>query len=245
MKEEKLIVKQVYDAKHDMQLADDFISQYLPFIKGEVTKFLNRPVDEAQDDELSIAMIAFHEAIKAYSKNRGAFLSFASVVMKNRLIDYYRSNKRHKQTISIDATQSSSEDGEDQTIEDTLTDGRNPQSDQLDRQATKEEIKELSQQMAEFDVSLSDVAENSPKQVRTLEACKKVLTYAKANREHIDYLLDRKHLPVKALVDGTGVPKKTIERHRKYLVALLLIYSNGYEMIRGHLSHMSKGGGSE
>ena len=44
------------------------------------------------------------------------------------------------------------------------------------------------------------------------------------------------------LSSGSGVSKKTMERHRKYLVALLCIWSNGYEIIRGHLYHVLKRG---
>ena len=35
--------------------------------------------------------------------------------------------------------------------------------------------------------------------------------------------------------------RKTLERHRKYMVALLLIHTNGYEIIRGHLTQVMKG----
>ena len=35
--------------------------------------------------------------------------------------------------------------------------------------------------------------------------------------------------------------RQTLERHRKYMVALLLIYTNGYEIIRGHLKQVMKG----
>ena len=34
--------------------------------------------------------------------------------------------------------------------------------------------------------------------------------------------------------------KKTMERHRKYLVALLLAFTNGFEIIRGHLRQMAR-----
>ena len=54
-----------------------------------------------------------------------------------------------------------------------------------------------------------------------------------------------RRLPLAALADGAGVEKKTLERHRKYLMALLIIYSNGYEIIRGHLKQvlqLPKGG---
>lgn len=34
--------------------------------------------------------------------------------------------------------------------------------------------------------------------------------------------------------------EKTLERHRNYLVAILLAYTNGYEIIRGHLSRIHR-----
>ena len=62
------IISQVYRAKKDSHAADELISAYMPFIKSETSKFLNRPPDQS-DDELSIAMFAFYEAIKNYLEN--------------------------------------------------------------------------------------------------------------------------------------------------------------------------------
>ena len=45
-------------------------------------------------------------------------------------------------------------------------------------------------------------------------------------------------LPISDLAEGSGVERKTLERHRKYLVALLLAYTNGFEIIRGHLCRL-------
>ncbi|PJH64154.1 hypothetical protein, partial [Salmonella enterica] len=68
MSEEHSIVQLVYAAKNDMEAADALISDYLPFIKAQVVKVMKRPLDINHDDEYSIAMIAFHEAINGYSK---------------------------------------------------------------------------------------------------------------------------------------------------------------------------------
>ena len=106
---------------------------------------------------------------------------------------------------------------------------------------TETEIEELSSQMKEFGISLTDVADNCPKQQRTLEACKRALQYAKENPELLDSLLQTRRLPIAQLCEGSGVERKTLERHRKYVVALLLIYTNGYEIIRGHLKQVMKG----
>lgn len=35
------------------------------------------------------------------------------------------------------------------------------------------------------------------------------------------------------LVEGAKGERKTLERHRKYIIAILLAYTNGFEIIRG------------
>lgn len=44
---------------------------------------------------------------------------------------------------------------------------------------------------------------------------------------------------MKELSALAGVEGKTMERHRSYLIAILLAFTNGYEIIRGHLYHLS------
>lgn len=231
------IIQQVDEARGDVQAADRLISSYLPFIKAETAKFLKRPPIEGQDDELSIAMMAFHEAIGSYSRTRGAFLKYAAMLIRSRLIDYSRRNRRHDGVISLDTPQ-----GEDDvTIGETMADQRDHHEEMMQRDATREEIFHLSSQMAEFGVSLTDVAANCPKQQRTLEACRKALQYARENPELLEDLLGTRRLPISRLSEGSGVERKTLERHRKYMIALLLIYTNGYEIIRGHLKQVMKG----
>ncbi|MEY8291722.1 sigma factor [Carnobacteriaceae bacterium 52-44] len=190
-----------------------------------------------QDDEYSIAMIAFHEAINGYSKTRGSFLNYASLLIRNRIIDYWRKNNRHNQVISLNAPTHN----EDSTLEEFISDDEYQEENLVIREATKEEILELSQQMRTFGVSLTDVADSSPKQERTLKSCQEVVAYAKDNEEIMEEFLRTKRLPLSKILEGVSVPRKTIERHRKYVVALLLIYSNGYEIIRGHLAEVMKG----
>ena len=43
------------------------------------------------------------------------------------------------------------------------------------------------------------------------------------------------------LASGAGVERKTLERHRKYLVAMLIAFTNGFEIIRGHLCRLDGG----
>ena len=182
-------------------------------------------------------MMAFHEAIGGYSRTRGSFLKYAAMLIRSRLVDYSRREQRHSRVLSLDAPIGE----EDATLGETLADDREPHEETALRDATRAEIEELTRQMQEFGVSLSDVADNCPKQQRTLDACRKALQYARENPELLDDLLKTKRLPIGQLTAGSGVERKTLERHRKYMVALLLIYTNGYEIIRGHLKQVMKG----
>ena len=91
-------------ARRDARKADDLVRDYLPFIKAETAKFMHRPPQEGRDDELSIAMFAFHEAVMTHDGSRGAFIPHATRVIRNRLVDFTRREARHAHTVSLDQT---------------------------------------------------------------------------------------------------------------------------------------------
>ncbi|NMA06448.1 MAG: sigma-70 family RNA polymerase sigma factor [Ruminococcaceae bacterium] len=234
MQGSQMIVQKVYAAKKDNNAADDLILQYMGFIKSETSKFTGR-ICTGNEDEFSISMFAFYEAIVNYDKNRGNFIAFASMAIKNRLIDYSRKEKRHDGNISIYVAPD--DDSDEQNLLDTVPEDSNVLEYQ-DQKIAEEEILEFEKQLTSFGVSLSDVADNSPKQQRTLESCHKALRSAYENREVMDKFIETKRLPLAELTALSGVDRKTLERHRRYLVAILLAYSNGYEIIRGHLNQI-------
>ncbi len=242
MSHEHSIIHWVKDAKQNMEVADEMIRAYMPFIRKETAKFLKRPLVEENDDELSIAMIAFYEAIMDYSILRGSFLHFAALHIKSRLIDHARKENRHRGVVSIDHP---AHEENDTPIKDTLADPDDPLNEGLLRDATRREIEEFSAEIRAFGIQLSDVADHCPKQTRTLEACRIALAYAKENPQIMDEFLRTKRLPLALIASGSGVERKTLERHRKYMVALLLAYTNGFEIIRGHLKCALLTGGNE
>ncbi len=242
MNREQDLTAQVYAAQNDRDAADCLLRQYLPFIKSETAKFIHRIPIEGEDDELSIAMFAFHEAVMKYHRSRGGFLHFASVAIKNRLIDYARRERRHSNLVYLDQPEQEGEDS--RSMLDRLEDQRNEVQERQDQSAAQKEILEFAGQLADFGLELTDIAENCPRQKRTLEACHRALAFAIAHPELLEKLLSSKKLPISQLASGAGVEVKTLERHRKYMVALLLAYTNGFEIIRGHLRQVAprKGG---
>lgn len=238
------IVSRVYSAKGNSELADSLISDYLPFIKSETSKFTNRSMTDTYDDEVSIAMIAFHRAVETYSEPKGNFLSFASVVIKNSLIDFKRKESRHSNIISLDIERS--KDSEGLSLMDSLIDPENPFAEYESKSATVDEIQELSEELKSFGVSLTDIADNCPKQKRTLKACQKAVAFCVSSDTILSDIKSTGRLPMALIVAETDIPRKTLERHRKYILAITIIYSNGYAIIRGHLKQVyadTKGGG--
>ena len=227
------IVEWVLAAKEDPEAADRLINQYMGFIRAEAKKLSFGD----GEDELSIAMFAFYEAVLGYERSRGSFLKFASKVIRSRLIDYHRAESRHRGHGSLN--ERASEDGAE--LLELLPDTRNDIEELNTREAAQSEIEEYAQALAAFGITFSDVAENCPKQERTLAACMDALNYARRQPELLAAVEKSGKLPMTELASGAGVERKTLERHRKYLVAMLIAFTNGFEIIRGHLCRLDGG----
>ena len=240
MQTEHKVLCAVQRAQADPDAADRLIRDYIPFIRSEATKFMGRLCTE-QDDEYSIAMMAFYEAILGFRQERGAFLSYAGMLIRSRLIDHNRKEARHTGHISL-YEEKGGED--DRALVDTIADAKDHYEDSANREATRQEIEELSAVMAQFGITFSDVADNCPRQERTMQTCARAIRFAGQTPDVLEELLRTKKLPMNRLVHGSGAERKTLERHRKYILAMLLIQTNGYEIIRGHLYRVLKKGGT-
>ena len=237
MEDRHQIAQMVERAKQSPEEADELIIKYMGFIKAETARFIKRAPLEGVDDELGIAMLAFYEAVLSYEKYKGTFLKYASTAIRRRLIDNYRREKRHRGQISL---YEGSDSDDDRGLIDTLGEKESNIAKREAQLATKHEIDEFSAQLTRLGVELSDVADNCPKQERTFRACLSALEYAKKNPALLDELVTTGRLPIAELSRGSGVERKTLERHRKYLVAIMVAYTNGYEIIRGHLCQMER-----
>ena len=233
------IVRQVSAAKDDPEAADALIEQYLGFIRSETVKFTHAAPEDGHEDELSIAMMAFYESILSYERSRGAFLSYAARAIRNRLIDHYRVERRHRGLLSLHAPAGGEED---HTLLDVLPDHRDALEERTHRTASQAELQAFSAQLAGFGITLSAVADSCPRQERTMTACRRVLDYARSHPELLERLAVSGRLPVNELALAIGIDRKTLERHRKYLIAILLAFTNGYEIIRGHLRQLAPAG---
>ena len=69
--EEYQIVRLVYEAKKSPEAADSLIDQYMNFIQAETVRFTQGAPTQVREDQLSVAMFAFYEAVQGYERGRG------------------------------------------------------------------------------------------------------------------------------------------------------------------------------
>lgn len=209
------------------------LEEYKPFIASCVEKATGRYVRYGEDDELSIGLMAFVEAIKSYEKSKGSFLSFAQNVIKRRIIDYYRKERKHSNVISM--TEVMGEYDEDSTVDLSLQQSLQEYSDKEISEYRRLEIEELKKELASWDISFFELAEASPKAEKTRKAYKDIVRFILSQEELVDFIKIKKYLPIAEIQKGTGIPRKKIERARKYVLAVVIINTGDYQYLRDYV----------
>src|SRR5690554_430015 len=100
----------------DARAREQILYDYRPFFLRVASNSCRKYLVLGRDDEASIAMIAFNEAIDSYNSDGGAsFLSFAELVIKRRLVDYFRRQSKRSEEIPLSSFES--EEHEDSVIQ--------------------------------------------------------------------------------------------------------------------------------
>ncbi|WP_244532627.1 RNA polymerase sigma factor SigI [Mesobacillus persicus] len=227
--EEKVILIQ----QGDHTLRDDLIQTYKPFIAKSVSAICKRYINET-DDEFSIGLIAFNEAIQKFSSDKGnSLLSFADILIKRRVIDYIRQQARAKTiAINFESDQFDTESSRS-SIEDEISikDYRK----KTEEQQRKEEIVQFQQKLQEFGLSFHDLVEQAPKHSDARENAIEVARILVNQEDLKQQLLAKKRLPIKQLESKVSLSRKTIERNRKYIMAIALILMGDFHYLRDYL----------
>lgn len=176
------------------------------------------------DDEMSISLIAFNEAITKYQRAQNDhFYSFARMIIQSRLIDYFRKEGRQQAILSLDDM---AVDQDGQEYEASPAEVKQAWEQYQEEQRIQERLEEIqiySERLGEFGIGLEELEAVSPDRA---DARKNLLQVAREFVKYpdlVDLLLKTKQLPLKRMGDFAMVSRKTVERGRKYLIALIVI----------------------
>lgn len=216
----------------NVELHNELINKYKPFIAKSVSTVCKRYISES-DDEFSIGLIAFNEAIEKYSTDKGSsLLSFADLIIKRRVIDFIRKESKNL-TVSLSDHDSNNEDSVPNLIEASLS--VEEYEKQLDQQQRREEIIFYQSVLKDFGLSFNDLLECSPKHVDARESAINVAHILIEKEELKKHLFDKKTLPMKHLEGLVDVSRKTLERNRKYIIAISIILAGDYIYLKEYL----------
>jgi RNA polymerase sigma factor len=197
---------------------NQIIANHEPFILLSVQSFLKKRIDKS-NDMYSEALIAFNEAIDKYDVTLDtSFEAFAKRHIRFRLLDYLKKeNKHHHLPFEVEADDGSSySPAEIEKLESEMGEKR-----EKERRGMAFQI--FFAKLRDFQIEPHVLATSSPKHTDTKQMLKTIIEETSKNDELVSYIKQKKKLPISKISKLTDVPKKTIDNHRRYIIAHLLI----------------------
>lgn len=217
-------------AKSDNSIRDNLISEYSNFIKARISETIKRNVTES-DDEYSIGLMAFNEAINNYNEDKGNFLSFASIVIKNRIINHIKAESKYSKVVPFSSLSTQDEDGDEISFD---VEDEKATIESIEKDITYE-INSLKKELENYNISFFDLPKSSPKAQKTKDMCMEVISFIKEKPILIENLKEKKTLPSSILLKELKINEKLLERHRKYIISSIIILTGDYENIAGYI----------
>ncbi|HEY9061148.1 MAG TPA: RNA polymerase sigma-I factor [Pseudobacteroides sp.] len=221
----------------DFALKEKFISDYRPFILQSVSRVTGRYIDPANSEEYSVGLMAFDEAINCYDENQSRnFLNFSDQVIRRRIIDFLRKNS--KAQVEYPFTYFESE--ENNNFEEKYL--KVDYDTSTDNVEVEEEIIAFKRELMRFNISLSSLASCAPKHKDSKQLCIKLARLIADNQLLYDKFMRTGNIPITDLMKITKVYHGTVERNRKFIIAMVLIIKSNLNILQGYVRDVEGGG---
>lgn len=207
--------EEIRRAKQSPENLENLIKTYLPFIYGAIADTVK---GEPPDEYSTVAMIGFSKAVEQYDASKGKFLPYASLFIRRQVIDQLRKEGKTHREIPVEGEWNGLEEEWD------------------DVTARRMEIQMLSRELQIYGITFEILSMTHPVHRDTRLVCQAIALEIVRNTEWMAYLKTNRKLPVKSLKQ-VGYPKKTLERYKKYIIAMVLMGQEKY----GYLGEFVKG----
>lgn len=190
------------------------------------------------DDEWSVALFAFSRAIDTYRAEKGAFLPYAEKLIRNSLIDSGRVEARRAREISVppDAFEGEGEE-ENAPVRYAVVQNSVRAADSR----LRDEISAANEALRAFGFGFYELADCSPEREKTRRDCRAAARAILDSPRELERLYSTRRLPVRLAMEQARVPEKTLEKYRRYIIALVVILSGDYPLLSGYLAGGRRG----
>lgn len=209
----------VYDIKS--KCINSLIKDYMAFIVKTVSSITGRYVSVENDDELSIALIAFQEAVDKYEESKGSFSSFAKLVISSRVKNHLIKESKHNKVQSIEALKESGVD---------VTEVAEPVAESSDEIAS--EINKLKGELEAFGFTFEDLVDEAPKHEDTRKNAIALSEKISEDKPLTEVMYEKKRLPIKQVSLKFSVTEKVIKRSKKFIISVVIIIDKNFRNLR-------------
>ena len=200
---------------------NELIEEYIPFIIKTISKFTNRYVSIENDEEFSIGLVGFYEAVQKYNNDKGPFLPFAQLVITSRLKNYYNKENKHNLHISMDSMEE-----EGINIKEKLSNPIEDKSELVD------EMDELKREINIFGFSLEDLVDEAPKHVDTRANALDLSEKVSKDKPLVDFMYTKMRLPIKQISLKYRVTEKVIKGSKKFIITGIIIFYRNFRNLK-------------
>ena len=208
----------VFEAREDDALREAFIKQHFPFIIHTTSSIVGRYIAIENDEEFSVALEAFNIAIDLYDASMSKFETYATTVIKNKLIDYHRKQRKHY--------------GQEELSEDITA----PENDDT----LRVEIADLSQKLKAFGMSFSDLIRLSPKHQDTRKNAIRVGVTSSKHKNIVEALYQSRKLPVALILKVVETTRRFVYAHSRYITSVMVIFTEELNSLQTWILDMIK-----
>ncbi len=210
------------EAKMDSLSREIFIKEHIPFVIYTVSSVTGRYISTENDLEYSVGLEALDNAIDAYDGSSSKFETFATTVIKNRVIDFLRKENRKGYQLS------------ESDVMDAIMDD----SESIDMRM---EIAEFTEHLKAFELTFDDLADISPKHEDSRKRAIRLGMRISENETFMAYIYKELKLPVSKIVKVLKESRRFIYLHNKYIIAIAVIFDKDYSIIKEWISDVIRG----
>ncbi|MBR1876906.1 MAG: hypothetical protein IJ805_07355 [Lachnospiraceae bacterium] len=226
------------ESKNDRQKREQFLSDERIHILKLTSVILKRSVT-VSDDEFSVAFIAVSEAIDGYDPQKNDFWPYAAYVIRNRLADLYRKESSRAEVLVSPGAFEGNTDEEEAGFDVSLEVREQIKVRSLGVNNTlKDEIEAFDEELSKYGISLSDLADCSPKSKKTRSGCADIIRAIFLPPSLAGQIIKTGKIPISDVMMRGRLQKKLFERHRKYLIAATLILSGDYPRLSEYVESL-------
>ena len=221
-------------AKESRDETEKLIGEFMPFISARAIKYSSRLEKDDHDEILSAAMLGFNEAIRNYDIEKGHFFPFANRVVCDRIIDCARRLGKAKfQTVPLDEKNDEHLSAQSDAISEISLRFYEAQRRQ---ESISEEIEQFKTELMTWGITMDALVKHSPRHKKLRETYCTVVTKICQDYDVMQTIQLKHYFPIKAAAELTGLPQKTLERARIFILASVIIKLGDYDYLSEYVS---------